>query len=102
MPVLEGSKLAGIITEYDVLHRLVSGRATRDSSVAEVMVRRVSTVSIHDSASELPNIFERGEVAIVVAHDQSVSAIITKLDLIEFLSSRRGTSPRAEGSASAS
>jgi cystathionine beta-synthase len=28
MPVLDGGKLAGIITEYDVLHQLVSGRAT--------------------------------------------------------------------------
>jgi cystathionine beta-synthase len=102
MPVLEGVKLAGIITEYDVLHHLVSGRATRDSTVAEVMVRRVSTVSMHDSAGELPHIFERGEVAIVVAHDQSVVTIITKMDLIEFLSSRRGGSPRGEGNASAS
>jgi cystathionine beta-synthase len=89
MPVLDGDKLAGIITEYDVLHQLVSGRASRDSAVAEVMVRRVSTVALHDSAGELPNIFERGEVAIVVDHDQQVQAIITKMDLIEFLAARR-------------
>jgi len=89
MPVLDGGKLAGIITEYDVLHQLVSGRATRDSSVVEVMVRRVSTVAMHDSAGELPNIFERGEVAIVVDHDQEVQAIVTKMDLIEFLAARR-------------
>jgi cystathionine beta-synthase len=89
MPVLDGGKLAGIITEYDVLHQLVSGRATRDSSVVEVMVRRVSTVALHDSAGELPNIFERGEVAIVVDHQQQVQAIVTKMDLIEFLAARR-------------
>jgi len=89
MPVLDGGKLAGIITEYDVLHQLVSGRATRDSSVVEVMVRRVSTVAMHDSAGDLPDIFERGEVAIVVDHDHKVQAIITKMDLIEFLASRR-------------
>jgi cystathionine beta-synthase len=89
MPVLDGGKLAGILTEYDVLHQLVSGRATRDSSVVEVMVRRVSTVALHDSAGELPNIFERGEVAIVVDHDQQVQAIVTKMDLIEFLAARR-------------
>jgi len=102
MPVLEGGKLAGIITEYDVLHHLVSGRATRQSTVAEVMVRRVATVSMHDSAGDLTQIFERGEVAIVVEHDQSVLALLTKMDLIEFLASRRGSSPRTEGSASAS
>jgi cystathionine beta-synthase len=101
MPVLDGSKLAGIITEYDVLHYMVSGRAKRETSVAEVMVRRVSTVSVHDSAGDLTNIFERGEVAIVVGHDQSVQAIVTKLDLIEFLATRRGGTPRGEGSTSA-
>jgi cystathionine beta-synthase len=89
MPVLDGGKLAGIITEYDVLHQLVSGRATRDSSVVEVMVRRVSTVAMHDSAGDLPNIFERGEVAIVVDHQHQVQAIVTKMDLIEFLAARR-------------
>jgi cystathionine beta-synthase len=97
MPVLDSGKLSGIITEYDVLHHLVSGRAKPESTVAEVMVRRVATVSLHDSAGELPNIFERGEVAIVVGHDQSVIAILTKMDLIEFLASRRGSPPRGEG-----
>ena len=99
MPVLDSGKLAGIITEYDVLHHLVSGRATQKSTVAEVMVRRVATVSMHDSAGELTNIFERGEVAIVVGPDQSVLAILTKMDLIEFLASRRGSMPHPEGSA---
>jgi cystathionine beta-synthase len=91
MPVLDGGKLAGIITEYDVLHQLVSARATRESAVAEVMERRVSTVNLHDPAGELPDIFERGEVAIVVDPDQAVLAILTKLDLIEFLAPRRGS-----------
>ncbi|HLU65285.1 MAG TPA: pyridoxal-phosphate dependent enzyme, partial [Kofleriaceae bacterium] len=95
MPVLDGGKLAGIVTEYDVLHQLVSGRATRDSSVAEVMERRVSTVGMHDSAGDLPDIFERGEVAIVVDPHQAVVAIVTKLDLIEFLAARRAKRPEA-------
>ncbi|HTE51076.1 MAG TPA: cystathionine beta-synthase [Kofleriaceae bacterium] len=103
MPVMDDAKLAGIITEYDVLHHMVSGRGNRDSTVAEVMVRRVATVSIHDSAGELPNIFERGEVAIVIGPDQSVNAILTKLDLIEFLASRRGaTPPRTDSTGGAS
>jgi cystathionine beta-synthase len=93
MPVMDSGKLAGIVTEYDVLHQLVSGRASRDSTVAEVMERQVSTVKMHDSAGLLPEIFERGEVAIVVDPEQAVVTIVTKLDLIEFLASRRGTAP---------
>jgi cystathionine beta-synthase len=90
MPVLDGDKLAGILTEYDVLHQMVSGRASRESSVAEVMVRQVSTVSLHASSGELPNIFERGEVAIVVDDQRNVIGILTKMDLIEMIARKRG------------
>jgi cystathionine beta-synthase len=94
IPVMDEGKLAGIITESDVLHHLVTGRADSSTSVAEVMVRRVATVPMHASAAELPNIFERGEVAIVVDDDRGVVGIITKMDLIEILAQRRGTHMR--------
>jgi cystathionine beta-synthase len=85
MPVLDHSKLAGILTESDLLHHLVSGRATKDTIVAEVMERKVSTVALHASSSELPRIFERGEVAVVVDDQRSVIGILTKMDLIEMI-----------------
>jgi cystathionine beta-synthase len=88
MPVLDDGRLAGILTEADVLHHLVGGRAGSDTSVAEVMERRVSTVSRKADASELPRIFERGEVAIVVDRERRVEAIITKMDIIDMLASR--------------
>ena len=89
MPVLDGGSLAGILTETDVLTALVDGRANPETSVAEVMVRQVSTVSMHAGSGELPRIFERGEVAIVMDDDGKVAAIVTKLDLIEHLAHRR-------------
>ncbi len=88
MPVLDHGKLVGILTESDLLHHLVSGRANKDTIVAEVMERRVSTVALHASSSELPRIFERGEVAIVVDDQRSVIGILTKMDLIELLARR--------------
>ena len=93
MPVLDDSdQLAGIITETDLLHHLVSGRAANDTLVAEIMERKVSTVLMHSSSSQLPRIFERGEVALVVDGSRAVQAIITKLDLIELLANR-GSQP---------
>jgi cystathionine beta-synthase len=89
MPVLEGDALAGILTETDMLHHLVSGRVTPATSVAEIMERRVSTVGMHASASELPRIFDRGEVALVIDQQRRIEAIVTKLDLIDILASRR-------------
>ena len=91
MPVLDQGKLAGIVTESDVLHKLITGRIDSNTIVAEVMERRVSTVSMHASSSELPRIFERGEVAIVVDESHHVLGIVTKMDLIEMLASKRST-----------
>jgi len=87
-PVLDEGKLAGILTETDVLRFLVEGRAGAESSVAEVMVRQVSTVG-RAPATELTAIFERGEVALVVEPDQTVAAILTRIDLIEYLARRQ-------------
>jgi cystathionine beta-synthase len=89
LPVLDQGRLAGILTETDVLEHLVWATADSDTSVAEVMVRRISTVSLHASASELPQIFERGEVAIVVDDEGQMVALITKLDLIDLLAGRK-------------
>ncbi len=85
LPVLDGGKLAGIITESDVLHAMVEGRASGSAAIAEVMVRRVSTVEEHASAADLNAIFDRGEVAIVVDGEHRVLGILTKLDLIDYL-----------------
>jgi cystathionine beta-synthase len=93
MPVLDANKLAGILTESDLLHHLVSGRGTKDTIVAEVMERKVSTVALHASSSELPRIFERGEVAIVVDDGREVIGILTKMDLIEMLAARKNQMP---------
>ncbi len=89
MPVLDGGKLAGILTESDLLHQLMMGRVEKSTIVAEVMERKVSTVSLHATSSELPRIFERGEVAIVVDDARNVLGILTKMDLIEMLAARK-------------
>ena len=88
VPVTDNGKLAGILTEADALRVLVEGKAGADTSIAEAMVRQVSTIAPHAPASELPRIFERGEVALVVDDDRNVRGILTKLDLIEHLTRR--------------
>lgn len=84
LPCTTDGRLSGIITESDLLHLMVDGR-NPDTSLAEVMIRRVATVTERTSAGDLPSIFERGEVALVVDEDRKVTGIITKLDYIEFL-----------------
>ena len=85
VPVLDKDKLAGILTEADVLQGLVSQQWKPDTKVAEAMVRRVSTVSENTPASMLQEIFARGEVAIVVDGGHRVLGLLTKIDLVEYL-----------------
>jgi cystathionine beta-synthase len=85
LPVTDNGRLAGILTETDLLHVMLDGNAKPDTAIAEVMVRRVSTISMHASAQKLPEIFERGEVALVIDDERRIQAIVTKLDLIDYL-----------------
>ena len=89
VPVLDRGMLVGILTESDLLHQLMTGRVGKDTIAAEVMERKVSTVAMHASSGELPRIFERGEVAIVVDEQRHVLGILTKMDLIEMLAARK-------------
>jgi cystathionine beta-synthase len=85
LPVLEGGKLVGIVTESDLLGKLVEGRASLSSSVAEVMFRKVRTVSEADDAGSLTKLFAEGMVALVVDDSQHLKAIVTKMDLVDYL-----------------
>ena len=85
IPVLDDGRLVGILTESDVLGKLVDGRATLDSKVAEVMFRNVRTVRDRDDASTLTRIFAEGFAAIVVGEDGALKGILTKMDLVDYL-----------------
>jgi cystathionine beta-synthase len=93
IPVVDGGVLSGILTEQDVMQQLVSGRATAETTVAEAMVRRVSTVHINEPAGSLLGIFERGEVALVIDADKHLLGLVTKMDLIDIIAGRRGLTP---------
>ena len=70
LPVVEEGRLVGIVTESDLLSRLVEGNGTLASAVAEVMFRTVQTVAASDDAEGLTDLFSQGYVAIVVERGQ--------------------------------
>jgi cystathionine beta-synthase len=85
LPVLDAGKLVGIITESDLLARMVEGNASLASAVAEVMFRNVHTVNESDDASVLLPVFANGEVGIVMSDDGKVTGVLTKMDLFDNL-----------------
>ncbi len=85
LPVVEERRLVGIVTESDLLARIVDKNAALDAKIAEVMFRNVTTVHKNDSASALMNHFNQGNVGVVVDDDQSLLGILTKMDLFDHL-----------------
>ncbi|MCH2106505.1 MAG: cystathionine beta-synthase [Planctomycetes bacterium] len=88
LPVLEEGKLIGIVTEQDLLGKLVEDRATLSSAVAEVMFRSVNTVHRDQDAGCLLNVFSRNEIGLVVDDDGALVGLITKMDLVDFLAAK--------------
>ena len=89
LPVLDEERLAGIVTELDLLTVLVEGRATMNTQIAEVMNRKVTTCGLDEPVSTLPERFHRGEVALIVDEKRNLLGLLSKVDLIEYLSRRR-------------
>jgi cystathionine beta-synthase len=88
LPVIDEGRLVGIVTESDLLAKLVDGRASLASAVAEVMFRNVKTIRAREDASRLLEVFGEGHVGLVVDDTDGLLGIITKMDLVDLLTSR--------------
>jgi len=89
LPVLDAGRLVGIVTESDLLAKLVDGRASLSSAVAEVMFRNVTTVKASEDAGKLLDVFAKGMVALVVDEKDALLGVITKMDLVDMLTTRQ-------------
>ncbi|MEZ5977513.1 MAG: cystathionine beta-synthase [Planctomycetota bacterium] len=85
LPVVDGGQLVGIVTESDLLGKLVEGRASLQSAVAEVMFRNVLTIDHHADAGDLRELFSRDLAALVIGTNRELLGLITKMDLVDFL-----------------
>ncbi len=88
LPVVDEGKLVGIVTESDLLSKLVEGHASLASAVAEVMFRNVETMLANDEVAGLTELFAKGYVAIVVDDEHHPLGIVTKMDLVDHLARR--------------
>ncbi len=87
MPVLSEGKLIGMITESTLLTHLAAPGHTVEDAIAPIISRQVTTVAPDQSAALLMTLFGSGQAVFVVEGDR-VLGILTKLDLIEFLTAR--------------
>ncbi len=87
LPVVDGDKPVAMLHEVDLLQALLEGRHELDEPVSAVMKPIDGVVTLRTPVSRLRELFAKDQVAIVKDGDQ-VTAIVTKIDLIEFLAAR--------------
>jgi cystathionine beta-synthase len=87
LPVLEGPKPVAMLHEVDLLQALLEGRHKLDEAVSAVMKPIHGVVTLRTPVSRLREIFAKDQVAIVKDGDD-LAAIVTKIDLIEWLAAR--------------
>jgi len=74
LPVVEDDKLIGIITATDVGHNLILDKYELGTSVEEIMIKSVITVSPEDTLEDAINIMKTGV---------SSSGILNQLPVVE-------------------
>ncbi|HXV44543.1 MAG TPA: cystathionine beta-synthase [Anaerolineae bacterium] len=88
-PVVDNGRLLGIVTEVELLnHMLTAGHTHDPDETIEAIIRpQVTTVTPDTSLEALMSVFATHQVALVVEDEQPVG-IITKIDLLDFLTGR--------------
>jgi len=89
-PVLDEGRLTGILTENKLLHRALKGKPSSDT-IRDVADLDFCVVHPHSELANLVELFRRFQVALVYNEDKKGPVdIITRIDLIDFMSSKGG------------
>jgi len=85
LPVIDaGGRVVGIIDEEDILFPVMDGRARFDAPVASAMTSRLETISPDHPIGDLKQIFQKGQVAMIVDEGRFLG-LITRMDLLSYL-----------------
>ena len=92
MPVLENGTVTGIFSERDVIYRLHDeGPTLLDRTVGEVMERPLPTIDVRASLDDAFLALSEGAPALVAVRAGRPAGVVTKLDLLEYLAHRGGS-----------
>jgi cystathionine beta-synthase len=89
LPVMDEGKLVGIVSEIDILLAVTGNPKGFSIPVGEAMARKLVTVEVNQTISDLLPIFERSLVAIVMEKGEFLG-LITPIDLLQYLRKRIG------------
>jgi len=84
IPVLDRTRLVGMISEVDLLNALLNDQDSLDRPVGDLVDQNYVLVPPDTPVSRLAAIFTQGKVALV--QDQgTITAVVTKIDLIDHM-----------------
>jgi cystathionine beta-synthase len=83
LPVMEGEKNAGSITEYRILQLMLENPAHRDDEVGKIMGKPFPFVPLNYTAAEISKLISKENTAVLVKSNSGALNIITEFDLIE-------------------
>ncbi|MEW9571410.1 pyridoxal-phosphate dependent enzyme [Rhodanobacter sp. Si-c] len=84
LPVMDGSKLVGIVDESDVLLHVHADETRFRDPVSVAMIADLQMLDVRAPIESLLPVFERGHVAIVMDGEQFLG-LITRIDLLNWL-----------------
>lgn len=87
LPVVDDHKLAGAVSEIDLLRYLVSGESSLDSEIGDLVESDYATVSSQTKIEQVQNILESSRMVVVI-EGADVVGVITKIDVIDYLARR--------------
>ncbi len=89
MPVVGADeRLAGMISEVDLLNYMLLGSGSMDHPIADTISTDVPTVRPETSLDTLAEIAGTGMAAVVVDDEERPTGIITKIDMIDYLANK--------------
>lgn len=100
LPVVDGDRIVGMVTEGNLTSQIVHKRATLADSVQKALYKQFKQVTLNTTLGELSRIFDREPYALVVAVQKSLSGsgdtkaitekkvitgVATRIDLLNYI-----------------
>ncbi len=81
--VLEGTEIAGIITERNVLESVAKGMAPEDTKISDIMTRKVVTIKPDENIENAVNLMIENKIKkLPVVEDGKLKGIVTASDIV--------------------
>lgn len=87
IPVTEGTKLLGLVTESELLHYLLDKAHKAQDSIEPVISRNFEQISLDENVDTISGHIENGKVSVVYENNK-IHGIITKIDLLSYYSGK--------------